>query len=620
MSGKIIILDEFTANQIAAGEVVERPASVLKELIENSIDAKSDRIDIEIKNGGIGYIKVSDNGNGIDKDDIPMAFERHGTSKIRQISDIYNISTMGFRGEALPSIASVSNVSITTKTKEQDFAVKVVYEALEQKSISKSARPQGTTIEVKNLFFNTPARYKFLKGDKQEARYCTDIVLRLALANTHVAFSMISNGQEVIRTNGDNLLLNCIYGIYGRDIAKDIIEINAKTDDFTVSGYIGRPFASRGNRQHQSLFINNRYVKYPELNASIERAYETRIMKGRFPFYVLKLNIPSQNVDVNVHPSKIEVKISNISEIFGKLNYILKESLDKEQKVMEPSVIRPSYTKYKEQEESKTILDFNNQLSAFSKEIQENKAEENEVKESKVEENTVQESITDYQNYKKEGSVKIEDVITCENTLKITETNFSDQMHQSVIEPYRVAGQILNTYIIIDKFDYIYIIDQHAAHEKIYFEQLKEEYEDRSIVSQQLMIPIELVITSSEMQFIEDHEDIIKLFGFDFTQFGKNSILIREIPTTLAECNIEDAFRTMIDDMVNDKKDKIYTALYTIACKAAVKANKKLDEEQMKYIYEKLMTLKNPFTCPHGRPTIIKMNRYDFDKLFKRIV
>ena len=367
-------------------------------------------------------------------------------------------------------------------------------------------------------------------------------------------------------------------------------------------------------------FINNRYVKYPELNASIERAYETRIMKGRFPFYVLKLSIPSQNVDVNVHPSKIEVKISNISEIFGKLNYILKESLDKEQKAMESSVIRPSYTKYKEQEESKTILDFNNQLSAFSKEIQENKAEENEVKESKVEENTVQESITDYQNYKKEGSVKIEDVITCENTLKITETNFSDQMHQSVIEPYRVAGQILNTYIIIDKFDYIYIIDQHAAHEKIYFEQLKEEYEDRSIVSQQLMIPIELVITSSEMQFIEDHEDIIKLFGFDFTQFGKNSILIREIPTTLAECNIEDAFRTIIDDMVNDKKDKIYTALYTIACKAAVKANKKLDEEQMKYIYEKLMTLKNPFTCPHGRPTMIKMTRYDFDKLFKRIV
>lgn len=620
MSGKIIILDEFTANQIAAGEVVERPASVLKELIENSIDANSDRIDIEIKNGGIGYIKVSDNGNGIEKDDIPMAFERHGTSKIRQISDIYNISTMGFRGEALPSIASVSNVSITTKTKEQDFAVKVVYEALEQKSMSKSARAQGTTIEVKNLFFNTPARYKFLKGDKQEARYCTDIVLRLALANTHVAFSMTSNGQEVIRTNGDNFLLNCIYGIYGRDIAKDIIEINAETDDFSVSGYIGRPFASRGNRQHQSLFINNRYVKYPELNASIERAYETRIMKGRFPFYVLKLSIPSQNVDVNVHPSKIEVKISNISEVFGKLNYILKESLDKEQKAMESSVIRPSYTKYKEQEESKTILDFNNQLSAFSKEIQENKAEENEVKESKVEENTVQESITDYQNYKKEGSVKIEDVITCENTLKITETNFSDQMHQSVIEPYRVAGQILNTYIIIDKFDYIYIIDQHAAHEKIYFEQLKEEYEDRSIVSQQLMIPIELVITSSEMQFIEDHEDIIKLFGFDFTQFGKNSILIREIPTTLAECNIEDAFRTIIDDMVNDKKDKIYTALYTIACKAAVKANKKLDEEQMKYIYEKLMTLKNPFTCPHGRPTIIKMNRYDFDKLFKRIV
>nr|HPJ76418.1 DNA mismatch repair protein MutL [Clostridia bacterium] len=242
------------------------------------------------------------------------------------------------------------------------------------------------------------------------------------------------------------------------------------------------------------------------------------------------------------------------------------------------------------------------------------------VEESKVEGNTVKELITDYQNYKKEGSVKIEDVITCENTLKTTETNSSGQIQQSTMEPYRIAGQILNTFIIIDKFDYIYIIDQHAAHEKINFEKLKNEYESKIITSQQLMIPVELVITSSEMQFVESNEDIIKSFGFDFSQFGKNSIIIREIPSSLAECDIEDAFRAMIDDMQNDKKDKIYTALYSIACKASVKANKKLDEEQIKYIYEKLMTLKNPFTCPHGRPTIIKMTRYDFDKLFKRIV
>ena len=600
MSGKIIILDEFTSNQIAAGEVVERPASVLKELIENSIDAGADRIEIEIKNGGIGYIKVSDNGKGIEPDDIPMAFERHGTSKIRQISDLYNITSMGFRGEALPSIASVANVTITTKTADNEYAVRYVFEALQPKSITKAARATGTTIEVRNLFFNTPARYKFLKGDMQETRYCTDIVLRLSLANTHVAFVMISNNEEVIRTNGDNELLNCIYGIYGRDIAKDIIKVDALSDGFGVHGYIGKPFASRGNRQHQSLFVNNRFVKYLELNAAIERAYETRLMKGKFPFYVIKLDIPAQNVDVNVHPAKTEVKISNINDVFGKLNFIIKEALDKEQEVFAPSIIKPTYIKSERANENKeTIIDFTEQMAKFSEQIHQTSKNNN----------IINEQVLKYDDNSKEEVVNT-------STLK----NGKCINDEITIGPYKIIGQVLNTYIIIDKFDYIYIIDQHAAHEKMFFESLKAQYNNRSVISQQLMVPIEVVLTSVEMQLLSQNSEFIKQIGFDYDEFGKNSVLIREIPSTISECDIVGAFKSMIDDMQNNKTDKIHTALYTLACKAAIKANNKLDEKQMKYIYENLMKLENPFTCPHGRPTVIKMTRYDLDKLFKRII
>jgi len=600
MSGKIIILDEFTSNQIAAGEVVERPASVLKELIENSIDAGADKIEIEIKRGGIGYIKVSDNGKGIEPEDIPMVFERHGTSKIRQISDLTTISTMGFRGEALPGIASVSQVTLTTKTQDNEYATKAVYEALQQKSITKAARAAGTTVEVRNLFYNTPARYKFLKGDTQEARYCTDIVLRLALANEHVAFTMISDNREVLRTTGDNELLNTIYSVYGRDIAKDLIKVNAKSDTFSVAGYIGKPFASRGNRQHQSLIINNRYVKYPELNVAIERAYQTHVMKGRFPFYVLKLNVPAHNLDINVHPAKTEVRISNISDIFGKLNFIIKEALDKEQQAFTPATVKPSYIKPEiKKEDGNLIKDFTEQLAKFR--------EETPPVTPKT--HIINEQITVY---------KEQPVVNTSNIKQEFTDSVADKVYYD--EPYKIIGQVFNTFIIVEKTDYIYIIDQHAAHEKMFFESLKADYDKQSVISQQLMVPTEVVMTSVEMSYLDQNSDLIKRIGFDYSQFGKNSILIREIPATINECDIKDAFTTMLDEMQSDKKDRINTAIYSLACKAAVKANRKLDEKQMQYLYENLMKLDNPFTCPHGRPTIVKMTRYDFDKLFKRIV
>lgn len=605
MDNRILILDEFTANQIAAGEVVERPSSVLKELIENSADAGADKIDIVIKGGGIEYIKVSDNGCGIDKEDIAMAFERHGTSKIKCIVDLSNISTMGFRGEALPSIASVSKITIATKTENTKYAVKAVFEGGDLISCSEAPRATGTTVEVRNLFYNTPARYKFLKGDTSEARYCLDIVLRLALANCRVAFSFESNGQEMLNTKGDGELINTIYSIYGRDIAKELLHVEYVSSDIQVKGYIGKPFAARGNRQHQNLFINGRYVKYPELNVAIERAYEAMIMKGKFPFYVLDIKVKSELLDVNIHPAKTEIKISSINEVFKQLNYIIKNTLDENQDIFELRAVKPTYVKYTEEINNKNAVDikvdrvkiqFDDKYLAHEKTEGYN-ADQAQDQKKNIVVNTSAES------YKK----------LAENTpIAINEIKNN--------EPYKIIGQIFNTYIFVDKCEYVYIIDQHAAHEKMNYEMLKKQFDCNNIISQQLLVPEQVVLTGMEFDYIEENKELIRNIGFDFSVFSANSIMVREIPVPLNDCNINDAFKSMIDDMIADKKDRIYTALYSIACKASVKANKKLDNEQMEYIYNGLMNLDNPFTCPHGRPTMIKLTRYEFDKMFKRVV
>jgi DNA mismatch repair protein MutL len=596
MNNRILILDEFTANQIAAGEVVERPSSVLKELIENSIDAGATRIDVAIKSGGIEYIKVSDNGYGIEKDDIAMAFERHGTSKIKCINDLNSISTMGFRGEALPSIASVSKVTVTTKTEKAKYAVKAVFEGGDLISSSEAPRATGTTVEVRNLFYNTPARYKFLKGDTIEARYCLDIVTRLALANSKEAFSFVSNGQEMLDTKGDDELINTIYSIYGRDIAKELLRVEYNSSDIQVKGYIGKPFASRGNRQHQNLFINGRYVKYQELNVAIERAYEAMIMKGRFPFYVLDIKVKSELLDVNIHPAKTEIKISNINEVFKQLNYIVKNTLDENQDIFELSAVKPTYVQPEEVKDDKVKIRFDDKYIINEKQ---ESYEPDQVKDQ-IKNDVVNTSTVSVEKPAESTPLKREDI--------------------KIDGPYKIIGQIFNTYILVDKFEYVYIIDQHAAHEKMNYEMLKKQFGSNSIVSQQLMVPEQVVLTGLEFDYIEENKELIRNIGFDFSVFSTNSIIVREIPVTLIECNIADAFKSMIDDMMADKKDRIYTALYSIACKASVKANKGLDIEQMEYLYKGLIALDNPFTCPHGRPTMIKLTRYEFDKMFKRVV
>ncbi|MFA7672318.1 MAG: DNA mismatch repair endonuclease MutL [Clostridia bacterium] len=596
MDNRILILDEFTANQIAAGEVVERPSSVLKELMENSVDAGAGRIDITIKSGGIEYIKVSDNGYGIDKDDIAMAFERHGTSKIKCITDLNSISTMGFRGEALPSIASVSKVTVTTKTEKAKYAVKAVFEGGDLISSNEAPRATGTTVEVRNLFYNTPARYKFLKGDTSEARYCLDIVLRLALANNKVAFSFVSNGQEMLDTKGDGELINTIYSIYGRDIAKELLRVEYVSSDIQVKGYIGKPFAARGNRQHQNLFINGRYVKYPELNVAIERAYETMIMKGKFPFYVLDIKVKSELLDVNIHPAKTEIKISNINEVFKQLNYIVKNTLDENQDVFELSAVKPTYVQPSEVKDDRVKIQFDDKYAANEK-TESYKPDQIKDQSKDVVVNTC---VGSYIKPSESTPIKIDEI--------------------RIDEPYKIIGQIFNTYIFVDKFEYVYIIDQHAAHEKMNYEMLKKQFDSSSIISQQLMVPEQVVLTRLEFDYIEENKELIRNIGFDFSVFSANSIIVREIPVPLIDCNITDAFKSMIDDMMSDKKDRIYTALYSIACKASVKANKELDKEQMEYIYKGLIELDNPFTCPHGRPTMIKLTRYEFDKMFKRVV
>lgn len=609
MNKRILILDEYTSNQIAAGEVVERPASVLKELVENSIDANASAIEVDITKGGIGSIRITDNGSGINHSDIEMAFERHGTSKIRNITDLDDVSTMGFRGEALPSIASISRVTLITKTADDEHGIKVKFEAGDLVASEKAARDVGTTIEIRDIFFNTPARYKFLKSNNQEARYCMDILTRLALANPNISFRMTSDRNETLRTNGDGNLLNAIYAIYGREIAKDLLEVDLVMEDFLLKGFIGSPFASRGNRQNQSLFINSRYVKYPELNSAIEKAYDTLLMKGRFPFYVLNLYVKGDNLDVNVHPTKIEVKLANLSSIYGKIVHGLRDLLFEDKKPMNAKIVKPTYIKQEPQiKEDKTLIDlFNRKLEESASLVKESKDDIYEKRPFILEES--KES-----TYKSDEKPKLKDVITSTFEAPVSETLIDSSFS------YTIIGQVMDTYIIVDKYDHILVIDQHAAHEKMYFEQMVQEYKDKSIVSQQLLLPEELVLTSLEMNEVLENISLFESLGFYIDQFGDNSIIVRTVPINIIECNVKDVFLSLLDDLKTKDEEAIDKAIYTMACKAAIKANRKLNHEEMTYIYEKLHSLENPYTCPHGRPTIVKLRRYDFDKMFKRIV
>jgi len=829
--GNIVLLDDLTINKIAAGEVIERPASVVKEMIENSIDAGAKNITVEIKNGGISLIKITDDGSGISEDDMEIAFERHATSKIRTADDLLEVKSMGFRGEALASIAAISRVEMISKKEDEKTAHKIVVEGGKTVEFTEAARSIGTTITVENLFYNTPVRYKFLKKDYTEAGYIEDAVTRVALVNKNVAIKLISNGKTVVQTNGNGDLKTVIYSIYGKDVAAEINEVDYEYEGIKISGVVGKPVIARANRSNQLFFLNGRYIKDKNLTAAADQSYKGIIPVGRYGFLVLNLDMDPKLVDVNVHPAKLEVRFEEESKVFKAVYHAIKSSLAKSELVenvekeneettisndnsnTEVSISESSESynttkhsddkktrfaglfskiikepeeteeelsnnhleeifkyrqslkeksditdinvdensrkaqeyinKYKatktneEQEEilktinddevskkvnlgntiisSETkeldISDSNNiakdsttvmnstkmsqieptQIVNINEKVEENneipsveKTEEIEnVTEYKEEIKPIQETLTE-NDFSKIAEKLIEAKIGSDNTQTIdtakvreaVKENFEstpefDEMYKKTfgVEPfavrkekeqekkeqekinisnefayadnegnmtvfednkneypeikYKFIGIVFNTYIIIEIKDEMYIIDQHAAHERILYEKVKSNYySEEQKDEQMLLLPDVITLTHKEMDIAKENIEMFARAGFSFEEFGENTVKLMSVPSMCEEMNTKQLFLDILDEMdtvaVTARQEKEDKFIATVACKAAVKGKMKLDEKEVKALMKKLLDLPNPFTCPHGRPTAIKMTNYDLERKFRR--
>ena len=638
--GNIVLLDENTINQIAAGEVVDRPASIVKELVENSIDAGATNIRVEIKNGGISYISITDNGSGIRKDDVELAFERHATSKIRKEKDISNITSMGFRGEALASIAGIAKVTLVTKHREEDIGSKIVIEGGNVKLLTEAAYNTGTNITVQNIFYNVPARYKFLKKDYTEAGYIEDVITRIALANPKVGFRYINNGKEIIRTNEGSDLTTVIYSIFGRDTASKCLSVKFNYEDIEVSGVIGLPSLSRSTRQHEFTYINKRYVKNKVMEKSIEDGFEQTLSIGKFPFSVINAEIKPNEVDVNVHPAKLEVKFQDESKIFKAIFFAVKNRIKEYERE-----ISPFSTNAKEYVEN-----VNNSRNIF-----ENSAKhggEMTLKKSNDEisytnnggtynvagimENTEGISnqytqadfgrVNGVDDVKRENNENIENVSN--NEIEISQQIFEIQQLDIEVPKgreqiqYKYIGNVFNTYIIIEIKDRMYIIDQHAAHERLLYERIKENYYGKDRQTQMLLVPILVELKNLEKEIVIKNKEMFEKTGFVIEDFGDNAIKICGIPNVGYDIDSKDMFIDGIDEIMGasktQKEEKEKRFLATLACKSAIKGNMSVTREEQVALLDEMMKLENPFTCPHGRPTAYELSKYDIERRFLR--
>lgn len=775
--GNIVLLDDLTINKIAAGEVIERPASVVKEMVENSIDAGATKINVEIKNGGISFIRISDNGKGIAEDDMEIAFERHATSKIRVAEDITKVTSMGFRGEALASIAAIANVEMISRTKDSNIGHKIVVEGgkvLEQTEIG---APIGTTITVRNLFYNTPVRYKFLKKDYTESGYIEDAITRLALVNRNIAFKLINSGKTVIQTNGNGDEKGVIYSIYGKDIAEAVINTEYEYEGIKVSGVVGKPEIARSNRSNQLFFVNGRFIKDKTLTAAAEQSFKGMIPINKYGFLVLNIEIDPALVDVNVHPAKLEVRFEEENKVFKAVYYAIKEALSKKElieNVVEEnnkteSINRErtdSLESIKEKSEEvvnaikddiETEKERNSKFLFFKKgKKEEEKPDEKEnlleevykfrkgLKEIGVSETStaVYSPLADLEKLDKEkaeqkGEMKFEDiadtaipseakveekteelikqresneileeaiknsklenplnkadenseesngfedmytkvfgnkVVSPEKVTKeiseddkkvldeiknivrpsIQENNFDDKKenensqnienkldetfiteeNSEQIEEfknmagknYKFIGIAFSTYIIVEIENEMYIIDQHAAHERIMYEKVKKNYySDTDKDSQLMLLPDIISLSHKEMEIIKENVEMFEKAGFSFEAFGENTLKLNGVPNICIDMNTKQFFLELLDEIDNyartDRQEKEERFIATIACKSAVKAKMRLTESEVYKLMERLLELPNPFTCPHGRPTAIKMSKYDIERKFAR--
>ena len=790
--GNIVLLDDLTINKIAAGEVIERPASVIKEMVENSIDAGATNIVVEIKNGGISFIKITDNGKGIAQDDLEIAFERHATSKIRSADDLDTVTSMGFRGEALASIAAISNVELISKTQQQENGYKVVVEAgdILEKEIAPSS--VGTSITVKNLFFNTPVRYKFLKKDYTESGYIEDVITRIALVNPQIAFKLINNGKTVIQTNGNGDMKTVVYSIYGKTVAESISPVSYAYEDIKVDGVIGKPEIARSNRSNQLFFVNKRYVRDKVLTSATEQAYKGMIPLGKFGFVILNITIAPARVDVNVHPAKLEVRFQEENKIFQAIYHAIKDTLlkneDKDglfgnrntnEKQIEEYTKRESEIKTNAQEktyafesntinttnrlkenkntnintnglintqeileklkklkediQNETLTNIQNETNKAEKTVEkienlqegkkQNKTENQQIEkeqgenkeevketneqETKQQEEKMQKAEKTNENVEQQEPISVSQVIEkaiqqnevspqsieqlmqeyrkmekevenentennngnqdTEDRLEDSNPNSKlsfDEMYQKLFgtlpvkseeekneekeadennavdivknnismfenipeckkQPYKFIGIVFNTYIIIEMEKEMYIIDQHAAHERILYEKVKKNYYSESTKdSQMLLLPDIITLTHKEMDIAKENMDMFRKAGFDLDEFGENTIRLTGVPTICMNIDNKDLFLETLDEINTvartAKQEKEEKFIATVACKAAVKANMVLSVDEVHSLLDEMLELPNPFSCPHGRPTAIKMSKYDIERKFAR--
>ena len=781
--GNIVLLDDLTINKIAAGEVIERPASVVKEMVENSIDAGATKITVEIKNGGISFIRISDNGKGIAEDDMEIAFERHATSKIRVAEDITKVTSMGFRGEALASIAAIANVEMVSRTKDSNIGHRIVVEGGKTLEQGETGAPLGTTITVKNLFYNTPVRYKFLKKDYTESGYIEDAITRLALVHKEIAFKLINTGKTVIQTTGNNDEKSVIYSIYGKDIAEAIIESDYEYEGIKVTGVVGKPEISRSNRSNQLFFVNGRYIKDKTLTAAAEQAFKGMIPINKYGFLILNLQMDPALVDVNVHPAKLEVRFEEENKVFKSVYYAIKEALSKkelvadavEEKVipkqeMAQEIATPIQTiapvqteapaenlqqeadevqrviKEEEKTEKTGVFGFLRKNKHLEKEPEEKEnmleeiykfrkglkeigvaevtptvytpiiPEEKDEQDQEVADNTVQpkqevqeetakisvpseekvQEATEELIKQRQSNEILEEAIKnskAENPLNKETENvsgnpekfdtmyskiFGDKVNlssqgtetkelsenekkvldeiKSTVRPtfeseiseeniqapiseenteqieefknmagknYKFIGIVFSTYIIVEIENEMYIIDQHAAHERIMYEKVKKNYYSTTDKDSQLMLLPDIInLTHKEAETIKENLEMFEQAGFTLEAFGENTIKLTGVPNICMDMNTKQLFLDLLDEVDNysrtDRQDKEERFIATIACKSAVKANMKLTEKEVDKLMERLLALPNPFTCPHGRPTAIRMSRYDIERKFAR--
>ncbi|MBR1445074.1 MAG: DNA mismatch repair endonuclease MutL [Firmicutes bacterium] len=671
---KIHILDSSLINKIAAGEVVERPSSVVKELTENSIDAGATSITIEIEEGGISLIRITDNGSGIEKDQIETAFLRHATSKLYEFDELEDIATLGFRGEALSSIASVSQVEMVTKTKDDSTGIRFEISGGEVKGKSDIGCADGTSIIMRNLFYNTPARRKFLKKASTEGGYVADAVNRIALGHPEIAFRFINNGSTVLQTNGSGDIKTAIFKVYGKEVAKKMLPVKYEKDGYSISGMVAESDMNRANRSYENFFIAGRYIKSSTVQSAVEAAYEGRLMTGKFPVFVLNMSVPANTVDVNVHPTKLEVRFSDETFIYDMIKKAVENALESGVMIPKTEIKEKSYTqtagskpiiaaeKQKELEEillteeptifyddiannnnnnnievaeTAPIYEKNEKKINFELLFDKDKTESREEKKSKNVDNFVDKLITNGENRSKTvdkyPEIDKKAVYTVDKSVDklTTDVNKEEVVNEKpFFDNYRIVGQIFATYWIIEQKGSMYLIDQHAAHERVLYEEITEKKKSEKIVSQPLLQPMPINVSQRERAVIEENRDLLEKFGFELDDFGINSYALRAVPY-IFDSPVTAAFFTEIVDMLadTDKKngiENIYDLktekLASMSCKAAVKGNNRLSYEEAKALIEKILKAKNPFNCPHGRPTIVELTKYEIEKMFKRVL